>query len=186
MRVFVRARREIARGDLSGRQQLFTTELLEWPGFVEFDEANEIILTYSSTDKSAHSTCDADIVASCSQLQRCSPSPLEHARVFKVWDQATYALHYQFADAAIQEVKIRCARPLQAPRTSSAVPARPSHGALLHILAPLTSEEAESSLNLRVMEAKRGEVRAAVACSQSARSVHRRPWRARAPPFRSW
>uniref|UniRef100_A0A7S3PMT1 Transducin/WD40 repeat-like superfamily protein n=1 Tax=Aplanochytrium stocchinoi TaxID=215587 RepID=A0A7S3PMT1_9STRA len=56
---------------------LFETESLRWPGFVEFDDVNGKVLTYSATNK-----------------------------VYKVWDLVNYNLLYAIVDAGIQEIKI--------------------------------------------------------------------------------
>jgi len=56
---------------------LFETESLRWPGFVEFDDVNGKVLTYSATNK-----------------------------VYKVWDLMNYNLLYAIVDANIQEIKI--------------------------------------------------------------------------------
>lgn len=43
--------RYIRRGDPAAGFQLFETESLKWPSFVEFDDVNGKVLTYSAQDK---------------------------------------------------------------------------------------------------------------------------------------
>ena len=57
--------------------ELFTTESLRWPGFVEFDDVNSKVLTYSAANK-----------------------------VYKVWDLVNYGLLYALSDENITEIKI--------------------------------------------------------------------------------
>eukprot|EP00186_Timspurckia_oligopyrenoides_P003541 CAMPEP_0182447596 /NCGR_PEP_ID=MMETSP1172-20130603/17821_1 /TAXON_ID=708627 /ORGANISM="Timspurckia oligopyrenoides, Strain CCMP3278" /LENGTH=464 /DNA_ID=CAMNT_0024644095 /DNA_START=84 /DNA_END=1475 /DNA_ORIENTATION=- len=57
--------------------ELFTSELLKWPGFVEFDDTNERVLTYSASD-----------------------------RTYKIWDLANYTFLYSLNDPKLQEIKI--------------------------------------------------------------------------------
>jgi len=56
---------------------LFESESLRWPGFVEFDDVNGKVLTYSAANK-----------------------------VYKVWDLVNYNLLYSIEDEGIQEIKI--------------------------------------------------------------------------------
>jgi hypothetical protein len=56
---------------------LFESESLRWPGFVEFDDVNGKVLTYSASDK-----------------------------VYKVWDLVNYQQLYTVEDREIQEIKI--------------------------------------------------------------------------------
>mmetsp|Transcript_5510 Transcript_5510/g.9814 ORF Transcript_5510/g.9814 Transcript_5510/m.9814 type:complete len:450 (-) Transcript_5510:4-1353(-) len=56
---------------------LFESESLRWPGFVEFDDVNGKVLTYSARDK-----------------------------IYKVWDLVNYTLLYSMNDKDIQEIKI--------------------------------------------------------------------------------
>jgi len=67
----------IARGKFDAGYVLFETESLRWPGFVEFDDVNGKVLTYSAIDK-----------------------------YYKVWDLTNYTLMYSFADEDIHEIKI--------------------------------------------------------------------------------
>ena len=57
---------------------LFESESLRWPGFVEFDDVNGKVLTYSAKNK-----------------------------VYKVWDLINYTMLYEIKDKDIQEIKIR-------------------------------------------------------------------------------
>lgn len=43
--------RYIKRGKPDEGFALFETESLKWPGFVEFDDVNEKVLTYSAQDR---------------------------------------------------------------------------------------------------------------------------------------
>lgn len=56
---------------------LFETESLRWPGFVEFDDVNGKVLTYSATDK-----------------------------IYKIWDLVNYTHMYSIEEDGIQEIKI--------------------------------------------------------------------------------
>mmetsp|Transcript_19614 Transcript_19614/g.38319 ORF Transcript_19614/g.38319 Transcript_19614/m.38319 type:complete len:518 (-) Transcript_19614:1400-2953(-) len=56
---------------------LFESESLRWPGFVEFDDVNGKVLTYSAKEK-----------------------------VYKIWDLVNYSLLYSIEDKGIQEIKI--------------------------------------------------------------------------------
>jgi hypothetical protein len=67
----------IAAGKPEQGVSLFTSESLQWPGFVEFDDVNKKILTFSASSS-----------------------------IYKVWDLATYDLRYQLSDRSIDEVKI--------------------------------------------------------------------------------
>lgn len=42
---------QIRRGRAEGGSAVFASESLKWPGFVEFDDVNRKVLTYSATDK---------------------------------------------------------------------------------------------------------------------------------------
>lgn len=67
----------IAKGYLQSGQSIFESETLRWPGFVEFDDVNSKILTFSAEDSK-----------------------------YKVWDLKTYRLLYTIVDDHIQEIKI--------------------------------------------------------------------------------
>jgi hypothetical protein len=57
---------------------LFESESLKWPGFVEFDDVNGKVLTYSAQDST-----------------------------YKVFDLKNYTLLYSISDKNVQEIKIR-------------------------------------------------------------------------------
>lgn len=67
----------IRKGYLKSGSPIFETESLRWPGFVEFDDVNSKILTFSAEDNK-----------------------------YKVWDLKTYRLLYTIIDDNIQEIKI--------------------------------------------------------------------------------
>lgn len=67
----------IKKGYLKSGHAVFESESLKWPGFVEFDDVNCKILTFSA----------------------------EHQR-YSIWDLKTYKLLYTIADENIQEIKI--------------------------------------------------------------------------------
>ena len=73
--------RYLRRGDPSAGYPLFENESLCWPGFVEFDDVNGKVLTYSAEDRS-----------------------------YKVWDLKAYTPLYTIVNDDINEIKIRCAR----------------------------------------------------------------------------
>ncbi|KAI7745977.1 hypothetical protein M8C21_001601, partial [Ambrosia artemisiifolia] len=67
----------IQRGKPEEGFPLFETESLKWPGFVEFDDVNEKVLTYSAQDS-----------------------------IYKVFDLKNYALLYSITDRQVEEIKI--------------------------------------------------------------------------------
>mmetsp|Transcript_29847 Transcript_29847/g.97196 ORF Transcript_29847/g.97196 Transcript_29847/m.97196 type:complete len:523 (-) Transcript_29847:230-1798(-) len=67
----------IRRGQPNDGFPLFEDESLRWPGFVEFDDVNGKVLTYSAMD-----------------------------RVYKVFDLKNYTFLYSVADTNVQEIKI--------------------------------------------------------------------------------
>jgi len=67
----------IQRGQITEGIPLFVNEALSWPGFIEFDEINSKILTYSASK-----------------------------REYKVWGLKNYELSFTVKDADIDEIKI--------------------------------------------------------------------------------
>lgn len=67
----------IRKGFLQSGHTIFEAESLRWPGFVEFDDVNGKILTFSAQDKT-----------------------------YKVWDLKTYKHLYTMEDPRISEIKI--------------------------------------------------------------------------------
>lgn len=67
----------IRRGKPDAGFSLFESESLKWPGFVEFDDVNGKVLTYSAQDS-----------------------------IYKVFDLKNYAMLYSISDKNIQEIKI--------------------------------------------------------------------------------
>ena len=67
----------IIRGQPDAGFPIFTSECLKWPGFVEFDDVNSKVLTYSAQDQS-----------------------------FRVWDMANYEPLYTIPGEDVTEVKI--------------------------------------------------------------------------------
>jgi len=67
----------LSRGKIDGGLSLFQYESLSWPGFVEFDDINGKVLTFSASEK-----------------------------VYRVWDLKNYLLLYSIQDENIQEIKI--------------------------------------------------------------------------------
>jgi hypothetical protein len=67
----------IYRGQPESGFPLFTSECLSWPGFVEFDDVNAKVLTFSASDRS-----------------------------YTVWDLATYRRLYRIACRSIAEIKV--------------------------------------------------------------------------------
>ncbi|KAJ4751076.1 Transducin/WD40 repeat-like superfamily protein [Rhynchospora pubera] len=67
----------IRRGKPDSGFPLFETESLKWPGFVEFDDVNGKVLTYSAQDST-----------------------------YKVFDLKNYTLLYSISDKNVQEIKI--------------------------------------------------------------------------------
>ncbi|CAK9198733.1 unnamed protein product [Sphagnum troendelagicum] len=67
----------IRRGQPDAGFPLFESESLRWPGFVEFDDVNGKVLTYSAQD-----------------------------RIYKVFDLKNYTMLYSISDENVQEIKI--------------------------------------------------------------------------------
>lgn len=67
----------IERGKPDGGFPLFESESLKWPGFVEFDDVNGKVLTYSAEDS-----------------------------IYKVFDLKNYTLLYSITDKNVEEIKI--------------------------------------------------------------------------------
>uniref|UniRef100_A0ACD6AJP3 Uncharacterized protein n=1 Tax=Avena sativa TaxID=4498 RepID=A0ACD6AJP3_AVESA len=67
----------IRRNQLDAGFPLFETESLKWPGFVEFDDVNGKVLTYSAQDG-----------------------------IYKVFDLKNYSFLYSIPDTNVQEIKI--------------------------------------------------------------------------------
>ncbi|KAJ6818108.1 uncharacterized protein M6B38_407195 [Iris pallida] len=67
----------IRRNQLDAGFPLFETESLKWPGFVEFDDVNGKVLTYSAQDG-----------------------------IYKVFDLKNYSFLYSISDKNVQEIKI--------------------------------------------------------------------------------
>jgi len=69
---------DLRNGDARSSVELFTSESLKWPGFVEFDDVNQKVLTYSADEN-----------------------------MYKVWSMADPSLVlYQLPDNSIAEIKI--------------------------------------------------------------------------------
>nr|GMC96611.1 UDP-N-acetylglucosamine--N-acetylmuramyl-pyrophosphoryl-undecaprenol N-acetylglucosamine transferase like [Ipomoea batatas] len=68
----------IRRGKPDAGFALFESESLKWPGFVEFDDVNGKVLTYSAQDS-----------------------------IYKVFDLKNYTMLYSISDKNVQEIKIR-------------------------------------------------------------------------------
>ncbi|XP_062166326.1 uncharacterized protein LOC133872749 isoform X1 [Alnus glutinosa] len=69
----------IRRGKPDAGFALFESESLKWPGFVEFDDVNGKVLTFSAQDS-----------------------------IYKVFDLKNYTMLYSISDKHVQEIKIRC------------------------------------------------------------------------------
>ncbi|KVI10048.1 WD40/YVTN repeat-like-containing domain-containing protein [Cynara cardunculus var. scolymus] len=69
--------RYIRRGQPDAGFALFTSESLKWPGFVEFDDVNGKVLTFSAQDN-----------------------------IYKVFDLKNYTMLYSISDKNVQEIKI--------------------------------------------------------------------------------
>jgi hypothetical protein len=68
---------DIEAGEPHKGEAIFVSESLKWPGFVEFDDVNAKVLTYSATS---------------------------HA--YKIWDLKNYTQLYAISDTNVQEIKI--------------------------------------------------------------------------------
>ncbi|KAG5552323.1 hypothetical protein RHGRI_010414 [Rhododendron griersonianum] len=66
------------KGETRCRFPLFVSKYLKWPGFVEFDDVNGKVLTYSAQDS-----------------------------IYRVFDLKNYTLLYSISDKHVQEIKIR-------------------------------------------------------------------------------
>lgn len=80
--------------------RLFPNESLEWPGFVELDEINRKVVTFSNRDWYVSERLRNSllrITPRCAYLLRST---------YKVWDLRSYALLYELKDTNIHEVKV--------------------------------------------------------------------------------
>ncbi|KMZ58334.1 hypothetical protein ZOSMA_7867G00010, partial [Zostera marina] len=71
---------------------LFQSESLKWPGFVEFDDVNGKVLTFSA-----------------------------HDSIHKVFDLKNYKFLYSISDKNVQEIKIRIVQSLQEKRSTATI-----------------------------------------------------------------
>ncbi|KAF3792897.1 hypothetical protein EJ110_NYTH10701 [Nymphaea thermarum] len=84
----------IQRGKPSAGFPLFESESLRWPGFVEFDDVNGKVLTYSAQNSYHPNVFSSFLSCSC-----CSS-------IYKVFDLKNYKLLYSISDEHVQEIKI--------------------------------------------------------------------------------
>ena len=98
--------RYIRRGQPDAGFPLFETESLKWPGFVEFDDVNGKVLTYSAQDRYIESLTWV-MSEKVNTLWICSDAILSKRSTYKVFDLKNYTLLYSVSDKDVQEIKIR-------------------------------------------------------------------------------
>ncbi len=69
--------KEVLKGNISAGVPVFSSEMIKFPGFVEFDDVNGKVLTFSATNM-----------------------------VYKVWSLRTYEKLYEICSVDIQEIKV--------------------------------------------------------------------------------
>lgn len=107
---FISVPRYIKRAKPDAGFPLFQSESLKWPGFVEFDDVNAKVLTYSAQDRYFPSLFLFPI-----HFYRASfpPNILSYPllsngnSIYKVFDLKNYTLLYSISDRNVQEIKIR-------------------------------------------------------------------------------
>lgn len=105
--------RYIRRGKSDAGFPLFQSESLKWPGFVEFDDVNGKVLTYSAHDRYLrhslifrfHFYCYV-IICSAHWLF-CLTFSSNGVSIYKVFDLKNYTMLYSISDRHVQEIKIR-------------------------------------------------------------------------------
>ncbi|CAI5949766.1 unnamed protein product [Closterium sp. NIES-64] len=93
--------RYIRRGRPSEGFALFESESLRWPGFVEFDDVNGKVLTYSADNGYAAPLPPVLHMRSCAHCKLALVLIM-----YKVFDLRNYTLLYSVPDSNIQEIKI--------------------------------------------------------------------------------
>lgn len=113
--------RYIRRGKPDAGFALFESESLKWPGFVEFDDVNGKVLTYSAQDRYIFVSIFAiDWVISYVWDYLFSNLLLLYylyvssyvvfmlyISIYKVFDLKNYTMLYSISDKNVQEIKIR-------------------------------------------------------------------------------
>lgn len=107
--------RYIRRGQPDAGFALFESESLKWPGFVEFDDVNGKVLTYSAQDRYIF-ICHVllfkyTIVNSIWTLTHFAFGFWSWASIYKVFDLKNYTMLYSISDKNVQEIKIRYLSP---------------------------------------------------------------------------
>jgi hypothetical protein len=89
---------------------LFQSESLKWPGFVEFDDVNAKVLTYSAQDRYFPSLFLFPFYfyhVSFPPIILSYPLLSNGNSIYKVFDLKNYTLLYSISDRNVQEIKIR-------------------------------------------------------------------------------
>lgn len=105
--------RYIRRGKPDAGFALFESESLKWPGFVEFDDVNGKVLTYSAQDRYIF-IChvliyDHQLHLDTNIFRFCFLG--SWASIYKVFDLKNYTMLYSISDKNVQEIKIRYLTP---------------------------------------------------------------------------
>lgn len=98
--------RYIKRNRLDAGYPLFETESLKWPGFVEFDDVNGKVLTYSSQDGWANFSSASSNYHLAHYVNLIYISQY-FCSIYKVFDLKNYSFLYAISDKNVQEIKIR-------------------------------------------------------------------------------
>jgi hypothetical protein len=107
---FVFVHRYIRRAKPDAGFPLFQSESLKWPGFVEFDDVNAKVLTYSAQDRYFPSLFLFLFHFYCVRFPPVILSyPLlsNDNSIYKVFDLKNYTMLYSISDRNVQEIKIR-------------------------------------------------------------------------------
>jgi hypothetical protein len=107
---FLSVPRYIRRAKPDAGFPLFQSESLKWPGFVEFDDVNAKVLTYSAQDRYFPSLFLFLFHFYCVRFPPVILSyPLlsNDNSIYKVFDLKNYTMLYSISDRNVQEIKIR-------------------------------------------------------------------------------
>ncbi len=91
--------RRIKRGKDHTGMVLFQSESLKWPGFVEFDDANDKAITFKPGVKPTPPAPGSQRSASIASVAGTPP-------VYKVWDLHTYRELYSISDMRLDDLKV--------------------------------------------------------------------------------
>lgn len=100
--------RYIRRGKPEEGFALFESESLKWPGFVEFDDVNGKVLTYSAQDRYIFNCLYCYTHGHQMHILIVNPNIVFFfVSIYKVFDLKNYVMLYSISDENVQEIKIR-------------------------------------------------------------------------------